>query len=205
MVKFFSQKIHRNFGITISAGATEKLPGWKKTDAKTVARSSDMEGHAQKMRWEIPWTGKQSGGNVDRLGWPLIQTGGTWTNWRIIKSMLPNCLEMLVFSHEFVNLTFFGQWTNLLDRSRNGQEQVTDVTCSRFMGCADGSMTFIEQYQNTNQPSNSATVRGVTNPNPNNTETEMLINYSMWTTSPQAKILRTVNLSCTLLKTMKRW
>ena len=36
------------FGSRISAGATEKLPGWEKPHAKTVAWSSDMEGHARK-------------------------------------------------------------------------------------------------------------------------------------------------------------
>ena len=34
------------FESRISAGATEKLPGWEK-HSKTVARSYDMEGHAQ--------------------------------------------------------------------------------------------------------------------------------------------------------------
>ena len=34
----------------ISAGATEKLLEWEMPHAKTVARSNDMEGHAQKMR-----------------------------------------------------------------------------------------------------------------------------------------------------------
>ena len=32
----------------ISGTATEKLPGWEKLHAKTVAWSCDMEGHAQK-------------------------------------------------------------------------------------------------------------------------------------------------------------
>ena len=32
----------------ISVGATEKLPGWEKLHAKTVAWSYDMEGHGQK-------------------------------------------------------------------------------------------------------------------------------------------------------------
>ena len=32
----------------ISAGATEKLPGWQKPHAQTVAWSYDMEGHAEK-------------------------------------------------------------------------------------------------------------------------------------------------------------
>ena len=36
------------FESSISAGATEKLPEWKKPHAKTVAWSYDMEGHAQK-------------------------------------------------------------------------------------------------------------------------------------------------------------
>ena len=32
----------------ISAGATDKLSGWQKPHAKTVASSYDVEGHAQK-------------------------------------------------------------------------------------------------------------------------------------------------------------
>ena len=40
--------------------------------------------------------------------------------------------------HELVDLTFFGQWANLLDRSPNGQELVTD-------GWLDWFHTFITQ------------------------------------------------------------
>ena len=36
------------FESRISAGATEKLPGWEKPNAKTVPWSHVMEGHAQK-------------------------------------------------------------------------------------------------------------------------------------------------------------
>ena len=36
------------FESRISAGATEKLPGWDKPRAKTSAWSCDMEGHARK-------------------------------------------------------------------------------------------------------------------------------------------------------------
>ena len=36
------------FESRISAVATEKLPGWEKPQAQTVAWSHDMEGHAQK-------------------------------------------------------------------------------------------------------------------------------------------------------------
>ena len=38
------------FESRISAGATEKLPGWEKPHAKTVPWSYDMEGHAKNMR-----------------------------------------------------------------------------------------------------------------------------------------------------------
>ena len=36
------------FGSRISAGASEKSPGWEKPQAQTVAWSDDMEGHGQK-------------------------------------------------------------------------------------------------------------------------------------------------------------
>ena len=36
------------FESRISAGTTEKLPGWEKPHAKTIAWPYDMEGHAQK-------------------------------------------------------------------------------------------------------------------------------------------------------------
>ena len=38
----------KTFESRISAGVTEKLPGWQKPHAKTVAWSYDMEGHTQK-------------------------------------------------------------------------------------------------------------------------------------------------------------
>ena len=54
-----------------------------------------------KMLWEILRTGKQDSGAVIQsfkslLGWPSIQTGRTWISWRIITSLLTNCIEMLV-------------------------------------------------------------------------------------------------------------
>ena len=44
------------FDSRISAGTTEKLPGWEKPHVKTVARCYDMEAHAQKCVercWEL--------------------------------------------------------------------------------------------------------------------------------------------------------
>ena len=45
--KFIGQ-YNKMFESRISAGATEKLPGWEKPRAKTSAWSYDMEGHARK-------------------------------------------------------------------------------------------------------------------------------------------------------------
>ena len=42
------EQYQKMFESRISAGATEKLPGWEKPHAKTVACSYDMEGHAPK-------------------------------------------------------------------------------------------------------------------------------------------------------------
>ena len=44
------EEFSKMFESRISAGATEKLPGWQKLNAKTVAWTYEMEGHAQKMR-----------------------------------------------------------------------------------------------------------------------------------------------------------
>ena len=41
------RNVNKMFESRISAGATEKLPGWQRPQAQTVAWSYDMEGHAQ--------------------------------------------------------------------------------------------------------------------------------------------------------------
>ena len=51
---------HRKmFESRISAGATEKWPGWETPHAKTVAWSYDMEGHAQQCYERLLRTGEQ--------------------------------------------------------------------------------------------------------------------------------------------------
>ena len=41
------EQYKKMFVSRISAGATEKLPGWEKPQGQTAARSYNMEGHAQ--------------------------------------------------------------------------------------------------------------------------------------------------------------
>ena len=46
-MKLLLKNSQKMFESRISAGATEKLPGWEKLHAKTVAWSYAMEGHAR--------------------------------------------------------------------------------------------------------------------------------------------------------------
>ena len=47
-MKQLLNSLKKTFASRISAGATEKSPGWGKLHAQTEAWSNDMEGHAQK-------------------------------------------------------------------------------------------------------------------------------------------------------------
>ena len=83
------------------------------------------------------------------------------------------------------------------------------ITCSRFLGCGDRSVArdkTAPKHQLTQHLGTDVrreTVREITNPNPNKTETEMLSNCRMWTTFPKTHILLKASLSGTSLKTMK--
>ena len=69
-------------------------------------RSGRNLSHKQKRgpaTWKdmILWCGKQESGATlqsfaSLFGWPSSQTGGTGISWRIVRSLLANCLEMLV-------------------------------------------------------------------------------------------------------------
>ena len=89
------------FESRISAGATEKLPGWQKPHAQYGSVVLRHGGTCSKMRWTILWISEQGSGAASQsfaslFGWSSIQTGGTGISWRIVRSLLANCLEMLV-------------------------------------------------------------------------------------------------------------
>ena len=69
------------------------------------------------------------------------------------------------------------------------------------MGCGDRSVTFIEQYQNINQPRSSKLFAKSQIQSQTKGKAQMLINCRNWTTSPQTQILFEASLSCTSLKT----
>ena len=93
------------FESRISAAATEKLPGCGKRHANTVAWSCDMEGHAQKCVERYSEIGKQK----EQTSYTKPQVLAWMISWRIVKSMLTYCLDMLVLGNEVVDLTFYGQ------------------------------------------------------------------------------------------------
>ena len=90
------------FELRISAGATEKLPQWKRLTQKCGLNLRHGR-TCSKMRWAILWTDKQESGAAlqsfkSLIGWPSIQAGRTRICWWIVRSLLTNCLEMLVLS-----------------------------------------------------------------------------------------------------------
>ena len=92
----------KNVGIAFSAGATDKLPGWEKPHALTVAWSHDMDGHAQKIVERCCELATNKSGAVVQsfkslFGCSSIQAGRIRISWRVARSFLANCLEMLVF------------------------------------------------------------------------------------------------------------
>ena len=83
------------------------------------------------MRWKIWWTGEQkTRATIHSLkslpGWSSFQERGTWISWSIIFKKTHELPWNDCTWHEVVDLTFFGQWANLLDHSPIGQELVTD-------------------------------------------------------------------------------
>ena len=79
------------FESRIAAGATQKLPGWKKPHAQTVAWTDMLKNAlSDTMNWQTrKWSKFQ-------VLWPSIQAGWTWISWGIVRSLLANCLKMFV-------------------------------------------------------------------------------------------------------------
>ena len=93
--------IYQDVWITYFCWNNWKITGVGKAsrkDSRVVLRHGRT---CSKTRWAILWTGKQWSGaalqNVKSLlGWPSIQAGRTRISWRFVRSLLTNCLEMLV-------------------------------------------------------------------------------------------------------------
>ena len=113
----------------ISAGATEKHTLVGKPHAETVASSYDVEGHNQKCVERYCELANKNVEQFYRVSSPCLldhhfKKEELEISWRIVKRMLTNCLEMLLFGTNWQ--TVVGK-TNWHDQSPNGQELVTKV------------------------------------------------------------------------------
>ena len=125
------------FESRISAGATEKLPGWEKPHAKTVSWSHDMEGHAQKcVEIYCELANKKGRATVQSfkslLGWSSISRRWNWKQLENHQKYAHKLSWSACNWHEFVDLTFNGQSINLPDQSQNGPEHLTNVWQDSF-------------------------------------------------------------------------
>ena len=115
------------FEYKISAGATENLPCSENLSISSW--SYDMECHAEKrveryceLANKNDSTTPQS---INSMLWrPSFRRRSIEIRGRLVKSMLSNCSEMLIFWHVLDDVIFYGQWTNLHDRSQNGPKLV---------------------------------------------------------------------------------
>ena len=119
------------FEITYFCWSNWKLPGWETPQAKTVAWSYDMKGHAQKCVERYSDLAKQeSGATITKfqvLAWIILKSS------RNNSKQLENCQKFgdklswhACTWHELEDLTFYGRSTSLHDRSRNGPKLVTN-------------------------------------------------------------------------------
>ena len=107
------------FDSRISAGATEKLPFSE--NLRMSSWSYDMEGHAKKCDDSATLQSINS-----MHWWPSFQRRRIEIRGRIDKIILSNCSENACTWHVLDNPIFYGQWTDLHDRSQNEPKLVTN-------------------------------------------------------------------------------
>ena len=87
-------------------------------------------------------------------GWPSIKRRRKWVCGRIVYSLLTNCSENVCIWLVLEDLTYYGLWTNLLVRSRNGQDLVTNAwhVWSRtfIIQVNTGNVVMLEEAQHNN-------------------------------------------------------
>ena len=119
------------FDSRISAGATDKLPGWQQPHTKTVACSHDMEGHARKCndRYCLLANKKWSSYTQVQVFAGLI-TNSRRKNLNQLENYQKYALKLSWNActwHELGDQTLYGLSTNLLEPSQNGLRLATEV------------------------------------------------------------------------------
>ena len=120
---------HVYLGCTQRRKWTEKLPFPQ--NIRISSWSYDMEGHVNKCGERYCELANKTTQQLHKVSTPCIddppiQRRRNEIRGRIVKSMLPNCSEMLRIRHVLDDLIFYGQWTNLNDRLQNGPKHVSN-------------------------------------------------------------------------------
>ena len=123
------------FESRISEEATEKLPGWEKRQAKTIAWSYDMEGHLKKCverycglaKKKVEQLHKVSSLCIDDHQFKKEDLGSVGE-----LSEVCFCIKNACIWRELDDPTFFGQSTNLLVQSPNGSKSTSGAVLCLF-------------------------------------------------------------------------
>ena len=116
------------FESRILAGATEnyRSDGILHTDGSVATWRA-----CSKLCWTILWIGKQESGatlqsSASLFGWSSMTTGGTGISWRIVRSLLASCLEMLLFGTNWTTWHLVVSEQACKDQSQIGFGHVTN-------------------------------------------------------------------------------
>ena len=116
------------FESRILAGATEnyRSGGILHTDGSVATWRA-----CSKLCWTILWIGKQESGAIlqssaSLFGWSSMTTGGTGISWRIVRSLLASCLEMLLFGTNWTTWHLVVSEQACKDQSQTGFGHVTN-------------------------------------------------------------------------------
>ena len=87
--------IYEDVWITCYCWSSRKITGMAETSRANSSVVLRYGRTCSKMRWAVLWIGKS------------IQTRWTWICWRIVRSMITNCLNMLVFGTNWTTWHFY--------------------------------------------------------------------------------------------------
>ena len=123
-------QLQNHFWITNFRGVNWKTYRYSE-NFRISSWSYDMEGHAKKCVERYCELANKTQ-QLYKVSTPCIddhhfKRGRIEICRRIVTSMLSNCSEMLKTWHVLEDLIFYGQWTNLHDRLRNGPKLVTNA------------------------------------------------------------------------------
>ena len=122
------EQYEKMFESRISAEANEKLPGWEKSQTKTVAWSYDMEGHAQKCVERYSELANKKVEQLYKISSPCLDDQVKQEELESIGEVSEVCSQIVLKClYDLDDLTPCGRSTSLRDHSQNGLKHVTDA------------------------------------------------------------------------------